>query len=67
MAVIGLVEAEGALENMEPPPEEMLAMLPNARLAFSVRHDNDAGFELAVRSLIEGLHARLKVEPEAAS
>ena len=64
IAVIGLVEAEAGLEHLDPPPAEMLAMMPNARLLFCVARDREAGFELAVRSLIEGLHARLTVSPD---
>jgi hypothetical protein len=44
---------------MARPADDSLAWLPNARLMFDTDHDRDAEFELVVRALIDGLHARL--------
>ncbi len=59
MAIIGLVEEELVLAEMKHPGKETLAWLPNARLVFERKRNREAEFELVVRSLIEGLHARL--------
>lgn len=58
-SISGLVEAELRDIDSAPPADELLALLPNARLAFLGDHDSDANFELVVRALIEGVHARL--------
>ena len=47
---------------MARPADASLSWLPNARLMFDTPHDREAEFELVVRSLIEGLHARLARE-----
>jgi hypothetical protein len=39
--------------------DEHLAFLPHARVVFAAQGDPGANFELTVRALIEGLHARL--------
>jgi AcrR family transcriptional regulator len=59
MAIVGLVEEETIFEEMARPADAALSWLPNARLMFDAPHDRDAEFELVVRSLIDGLHARL--------
>ena len=59
MAITGLVKEEMIFYTMKQPGNEMLAWLPNVRVMFNAEPDRDAQFELAVRSLIDGLHARL--------
>jgi AcrR family transcriptional regulator len=59
MAIVGTVEEELQFRHMRPPDDALLTWLPNTRHAFGGRHDHDAEFELVVRSLIEGIHARL--------
>jgi len=58
-AIIGFVEAELRLEELELPDDSELASFPNARLAFHLKRDSDREFELVVRSVIEGLHTQL--------
>ena len=62
LAIVGLVAEESLFQEMEFPAEAMLAMLPGAQAVFNSRQDPDAVFELAVRSLIDGLHTQLKDE-----
>jgi TetR/AcrR family tetracycline transcriptional repressor len=59
MAITGLVKEELIFYTMRHPGNEMLAWLPNVRVMFNTAPDREAQFELAVRSLIYGLHARL--------
>jgi AcrR family transcriptional regulator len=59
MAIYGYVDAELRFREMDRPAEEHLAFLPNTRLLYSSARDADAQFELIVRAMIEGLHARL--------
>jgi AcrR family transcriptional regulator len=59
MAITGFVKEEMIFCTMQHPGNEMLAWLPNVRVMFNTVHDRDTQFELAVRSLIDGLHARL--------
>jgi AcrR family transcriptional regulator len=59
MAIIGLVEEEQLFREMVHPDAGALAWAPNARLAFQRNGDPDADFELVVRSLVDGIHARL--------
>ena len=59
-AIIGFVEAELNLQDLELPDDTQLASFPNARLAFHLERDGDREFELVVRSVIEGVHAQLK-------
>jgi len=59
MAIVGLVAEESLFREMQLPDAGMLAMLPSAQAVFSARHDPDAVFELAVRSMIDGLHVQL--------
>lgn len=60
MAIVGLVAEESVFQDMDLPDDEMLAMQPGARLVFQTTRDHDADFELLVRSLIDGLYARLR-------
>ena len=57
LAIYGYVDSEVRVRGVEQPDEEMLAMLPNARLLLTSDHDPEAEFELMVRALVEGLHA----------
>jgi hypothetical protein len=59
LAIVGLVEEEAIFREMRRPSEADLSGLPGARPVFEAPHDREAEFELLVRSLIEGLHARL--------
>jgi AcrR family transcriptional regulator len=59
MAITGLVQEEMIFRTMKLPDDEMLAWLPNVRMMFNAKPDRNAEFDLVVRSLIEGLHARL--------
>jgi AcrR family transcriptional regulator len=59
LAVVGMVEEEAILAGMKRPSEAQLSWLPNARAVFGARPDREANFELLVRALIDGLHARL--------
>jgi AcrR family transcriptional regulator len=59
MAIAGLVAEEAVFRKLDTPDTTMLASYPNARLVFSATHDRNAEYELLVRSLIDGLHARL--------
>jgi AcrR family transcriptional regulator len=59
MALVGLVEEELRWAQMEPPDPSHLTHLPSTRLSFEQRPDRAADFELIVRALLDGLHARL--------
>jgi AcrR family transcriptional regulator len=65
MAIAGLVAEEAVFRTLDTPDEAALASFPNARLVFDTKHDRDSDYELLVRSLIEGLHARLMRESDA--
>lgn len=67
MAVAGLAAEALIFEGMQPPDDALLSMLPNVRFMFSADHDLDAEFDLVVRALIEGLHARLASAPSMRS
>lgn len=58
-AITGLVGEEILLSEIPLPDEETLSMLPNVRAIYSKDRDPFAEFELAVRSLIDGIHSRL--------
>ena len=60
MAITGIVHEEMIFKSMQLPDKSQLAWLPNVRLMFDADHNRDAEFELIVRSLIDGMHARLK-------
>ena len=57
--IIGFVEQELVLEELEPPDPSMLASFPSVRMAFGPKRDGRREFELVVRSVIEGVHSRL--------
>ncbi|MDD9969630.1 MAG: TetR family transcriptional regulator [Myxococcales bacterium] len=59
MAITGVATEEPHFRAMKLPDDATLAMLPNARLVFEREYDSQAQYELVVRSLIAGLHARL--------
>ena len=59
MAIVGLVEEEAIFREIARPPTRPCPGCPIARLMFDTPRDRDAEFELVVRALIEGLHARL--------
>ena len=59
LAIVGVAAEEGRFDEMEVPDAAQLDQLPNAATAFMHRRDSDAEFELVVRSLIDGLYARL--------
>jgi hypothetical protein len=54
-----MVSEEAAFAALDLPSPEDLGMLPNARMVFTAKRDLGEDFELLVRSLIDGLHARL--------
>lgn len=59
LAIVGMANEEAIFRGLQAPAEAALSRLPNARMMFDAPHDGDAEFELLVRALIEGLHARL--------
>jgi AcrR family transcriptional regulator len=61
MAITGLVGEETLFRTMKRPGDSALNSLPNVRAMFKAEHNRHAEFELVVRSLIDGLHARLAV------
>jgi TetR/AcrR family tetracycline transcriptional repressor len=63
MAVAGLVGEESVFRELDLPDPASTAHLPNARLLFQARYNPELMFELGVRALIDGLHARLMREP----
>ena len=58
-AIIGSVEAEQLVQNADLPDDSLLWPFPSARLLLRRARQGDAEFELVVRSVIEGVHARL--------
>jgi hypothetical protein len=58
-AIIGFVEAEQLLQYADLPDDSLLWPFPSARLLLSLGRHGDTEFELVVRSVIEGVHARL--------
>jgi len=62
MLVAGLVAEESIYRSIDPPDAATMARLPNARLLFQAKYDPEVVFELAVRSLVDGLCARLMRE-----
>jgi AcrR family transcriptional regulator len=64
--IIGFVEQELVLRSLQPPDPAMLASFPNARVAFGAKSEGAREFELVVRSVIEGVHARLSESSAAA-
>ena len=63
--IIGFVEQELVLQELQPPDASMLTSFPNARLAFGPKRDGSREFELVARSVIEGVHSRLSRSPGA--
>jgi AcrR family transcriptional regulator len=57
--IIGFVEQELVLQELQPPDASMLTSFPNARMAFGPKRDGSREFELVARSVIEGVHSRL--------
>jgi len=66
IAITGIVQEEMIFNTMKHPDAEALEWLPNVRMMFSANRDRDREFELLVRSVIEGLHARLMLESQSA-
>lgn len=64
VALNGLIEEEAISWAKGSPNAEMLSWLPNTRQMFTATRDREGDFELAVRSLIQGLYARLSHEQE---
>jgi AcrR family transcriptional regulator len=63
--IIGFVEQELMLQELEPPDPSMMTSFPSVRMAFGPKRDGNREFELVVRSVIEGVHSRLSQLPEA--
>jgi AcrR family transcriptional regulator len=63
--IIGFVEQELVLQELQPPDASMLTSFPSARMAFGPKRDGSREFELVARSVIEGVHARLSRSPSA--
>jgi hypothetical protein len=61
-AVVGMVDEEAVYEAEEPPAEEMLTRTPIVRVMFEKNHSQARVFELAVRSIIDGLYFRMSAE-----
>ena len=58
-AIIGFVQAELLYADTRLPDDDALSSFPNARVAFKLKRDGAREFELVVRSILEGLQARL--------
>ena len=58
-AIIGFVDQELVLQELELPDDTVLASFPNARLAFRLERDGAREFEMVAHSVIDGVHARL--------
>jgi AcrR family transcriptional regulator len=58
-AMIGFVQAELLYADTKLPDDSALSSFPNARVAFNLTRDGTREFDLVVRSLLDGLHARL--------
>jgi AcrR family transcriptional regulator len=63
--IIGFVEQELVLQELQPPDASMLTSFPSARMAFGPKRDGSREFELVARSVIEGVHSRLSRSPGA--
>ncbi len=63
VAILGLITEGPLLVEQAPPDERLLESRPEARQLLTFSMDWDAMFELGVRSLIDGVHARL-MQPE---
>ena len=62
LAIVGVVDEELQLRNMKRPEPRALTWVPNARLAFGLKRDREADFELVARALLDGVHARLTAD-----
>jgi AcrR family transcriptional regulator len=58
-AIIGFVQAELLYADTKLPDDKALSSYPNARVAFNLERDGTREFELVVRSILDGLYARL--------
>jgi AcrR family transcriptional regulator len=67
LAITGIVDVELLMRDIQRPTDAALTWVPNARLAFGLERDRDADFELVVRSMIDGVHARLNEDSERAT
>jgi AcrR family transcriptional regulator len=65
--IIGFVEQELVLQELEPPDPSMLTSYPSARMAFDPKRSGSKEFELVVRSVIDGVHYRLSRSPQSGS
>lgn len=65
MAIDGLADQESIYREWEPLDHPALQLLPNARLLLTADYKPAKSFELGVRAVIEGLHARLSREKKA--
>lgn len=63
MAIVGVVDQEARMSEMVPPERADVEALPTVRESLDQRHDHEADFELVVRALIDGIHARLSAAP----
>jgi AcrR family transcriptional regulator len=59
LTIVGLVMEEAHLRTLDKPDPALMARLPGARLMYETERNPKLTFEIAVRSLIDGLHARL--------
>ena len=62
MALRGLIEHQATMREWTPQGEETLSRSPNAQRYFRDAADREELFDLAVRSVIEGLYANLSTE-----
>jgi AcrR family transcriptional regulator len=65
-AIVGAVETEVFANRMDRPSVEELKFFPSARQMMTTRVDPDVAFEVLVRSIIDGVYARLSAESRAA-
>jgi AcrR family transcriptional regulator len=65
LTIAGLVMEEAHIRDVDKPERALLARLPGARLMYETEQDPKSAFELAVRSLIDGLPARLTCESKS--
>lgn len=66
-ALIGAVEEEMVMQNIKVPDGLVPARYPQLRTLLAAKRDREAEYELLVRSLVEGIHARLMHDPDAGS
>lgn len=60
LAIIGAAEEEMLASRLDVPDAASLDQFPNARSLLTARDDPDERFELLVRSVIDGVHRRLR-------